>query len=160
MILLGFNNGRAGRMAAFATQWAAEPQPVRRAAWGPCLGGRRRALLAVRRAAAAGCGGFPAGASRPLFAVCASFPADRVRGHAPPGARRAGRALEDVLKVLTDLARTREDTRGHGVENIARTSLVVSRGHLLARPAGFKLVTGCLEVQGNASGMVLDVGIY
>ena len=64
-------------------------QPVRRVARGPCLGGRRRGY----RTKASGrrwCGGFPAGASRPLSAVCASSPAvPRARSRA---ARRAARS--------------------------------------------------------------------
>ena len=59
-------------------------------------------LFALRRAAAAGAASYPAGASRPPSAGAPAFPPCRVRGHAPPGARRAPRALEDVKKVLTD----------------------------------------------------------
>jgi hypothetical protein len=100
VILLGFDNGRAGRMAAHGQ---------RRAAPGRCGG-----LPGVRAWAAAAVRGsgkasgrrvlrrVPLRARRARFLLCApARPADRVRGLAPPGARRAARALEAVQKVLT-----------------------------------------------------------
>ena len=48
------------------------------------------------------CGEFLGGRLAPAFSWSATFPPCRVRGHAPPGARRAPRALETVEKVLTD----------------------------------------------------------
>jgi len=94
VILLGFNNGRAGRMAAHVQR------PTALSWYGELPGVRASAVAAVRfRGKASGCRvvrRVPAGASRPLSAVCASRPADCVRGPAPPGARRAPRALEAV----------------------------------------------------------------
>ena len=60
--------------------------------------------FALRRAAAAWCGGFPRARRARLLLCAPALPPCRVRGHAPPGARRAPRALEDVEKVLTDTA--------------------------------------------------------
>jgi hypothetical protein len=100
VILLGFNNGRAGRMALFTHAGVATP-----AGAANCPGSAPRRpppwAFALRRAAAAWCGGFPAGASRPPSAVAPTLPPSRVRGYAPPSARRAPRALETVMKVLT-----------------------------------------------------------
>ena len=111
VILLGFNNGRAGRMAPFA---CARPG-LRCPAWcGGCPGttqrGRRRGYC-TKASGRSWCGEFPGGRLASAFSWTASFPPCRVRGHAPPGARRAPRALENVEKVLTDREDAREDAR-------------------------------------------------
>jgi hypothetical protein len=87
VILLGFNNDRAGRMAAHIQRRTA-------LSWcGACSGSVPRrpppCAAAVRRAAAGWCGGFIAGVTAPHSAVCASSRRRCVRGPAPP--RRAAR---------------------------------------------------------------------
>jgi hypothetical protein len=86
VILLGFNNGRSGRMALFAhVRRFAALSRCGELPGGPCLGGPPPWAVALRRAAAAWCGESPVGASRPLPAVDASSAAAMgVRGHAPP----------------------------------------------------------------------------
>jgi hypothetical protein len=102
VILLGFNNGRAGRMAPFAhARRDNGVQLVRRVARGPCL-----AAAAVRCCGKASgrhwCGGFPAGASR-RFLLCtpssSAAAACAVTRCPACGARRA--PLKYVKEVLT-----------------------------------------------------------
>jgi len=46
VLLLGFNNGRAGRMTPFPhARRVAAPSWCGELPWGPCLSGRRRGLL-------------------------------------------------------------------------------------------------------------------
>jgi hypothetical protein len=101
-ILLGFNNDCAGRMALFAhaQRVAALSRcgelPRVRASAAAVVGFRAKASgrRVVRRV--------PRGARRARFLPCTpAFPPRSVRSHAPPGARRARRALETVRKVLT-----------------------------------------------------------
>jgi hypothetical protein len=71
-------------------------------------------------------GELPGGRLAPAFSWSATIPPCRVGGHAPPGARRASRALEDVKKVLTD-SRTRRGA--HVVEHPWR-HVVETRGDM------------------------------
>ena len=113
VILLGFNNDRAGRMALFAharrvaaISWCGE-------LWGAVPRRPPPWATALRRAAAVWCGGFPRARRARFLLHAPAGPPCCVRGHAPPGARRAPRALEDVKKVLTALV-DMEDMVGHG----------------------------------------------
>jgi hypothetical protein len=88
VILLGFNNGSAGRMAEFAhTRWV-----VALSRCGELPGVRALAAAALRRAAAVRCGGSPRARRAAFWCVRRLFPPSwRGRSRA---ARRAGRALE------------------------------------------------------------------
>jgi hypothetical protein len=83
---------------------------LRRSAWcGGCPGTTHRGRRRGYRTKASGrswCGEFPGGRLAPAFSWSATFPPCRVRGHAPLGARRAPRALDEAAEI-TDTAKMR-----------------------------------------------------
>jgi hypothetical protein len=102
VILLGFKNDRAGRMAPFA-----HARRITGPNWCGELPGVRASVAAAVRCRGKASGRrvvrwVPTGALRRFLLCAPGLPPRRVRGHVPPGARRATRALEDVKKVLTD----------------------------------------------------------
>jgi hypothetical protein len=98
VILHCFNNAHAEKMAPFAHAAGCGAQLVRGDARVHALAAAAAAVcLGTKRAAAAWCGGLPQ-ARRAASAVVPPLPAGRVRRPAPPGARRAGHALEPYGK--------------------------------------------------------------
>ena len=101
MILLGFNNNRAGRMAPFANarRVGARCGEVARVRASAAAAVRCRAKASGRRVMRR----IPRGRVAPAFCcMCQLSCRCCVRGHAPPGARRALRALEVLVeKVVT-----------------------------------------------------------
>lgn len=94
VILLGFDNGRTGRMATHDQRHAA-----------PSWCGE---LPGVRASAAAAGRWVPCGRVAPAFCCMHQLcRRSRICGHAPPGARRAGRAPWNHREILTDPADTR-----------------------------------------------------
>ena len=102
MILLGFNNDRAGRMAPLRTRGGLR----RSAGAASCLGSVPRrpppCAVAVRRAAAAGTAGSPRARFAPAFCCVRQFSRRAACAVTRRQARGALRApLKDVEKVLT-----------------------------------------------------------
>ena len=139
LILLGFNNGGAGRMAPFAharrvaaLSQCGELPGVRAPAaaavcWRTKASGRRQ----VPRA--------PCGRVAPVLCrMRLGFPAVDACGHAPPGARRAGRALETVEIVIAAPGRRRREGADAGLaahRYRVRSRLAPKIGHRERRTA-------------------------
>jgi hypothetical protein len=98
--LLGFKNGRAVRMALFAH---AQPGSRRLADAGRLKSAHQRRHRGHRTESSGrrGAASSPAGSSRLRSAGVSALPPCRVRGHAPPGARRAPRALEKTYRKFS-----------------------------------------------------------